>query len=120
MGCVGSAAAGGGLPQTWSRRNGPASVMSPVAACTWTTTEVWVHGELPPGNLLLVDGRLSAVIDFGGMTVGGPAFDLRPALASVLVPRILPSPVAAFTTTGDGRVRLSVRARRAPDRRGVR
>jgi len=25
---------------------------------------VWLHGDLSPGNLLLVDGRLSAVIDF--------------------------------------------------------
>ena len=41
--------------------------------------EVWVHGDLLPGNLLVVEGRLSAVIDFGGLNVGDPACDLQPA-----------------------------------------
>ena len=38
-----------------------------------------MHGDLLPGNLLVVDGRLSAVIDFGGLNVGDPACDLQPA-----------------------------------------
>lgn len=37
---------------------------------------VWVHGDVAPGNLLLRDGRLCAVIDFGCMAVGDPACDL--------------------------------------------
>jgi aminoglycoside phosphotransferase (APT) family kinase protein len=41
--------------------------------------EVWVHGDLLPGNLLVVDGLLSAVIDFGGLNIGDPACDLQPA-----------------------------------------
>ena len=45
----------------------------------WAAMEVWVHGDLLPGNLLVVDGRLSAVIDFGGLNVGDPACDLQPA-----------------------------------------
>jgi aminoglycoside phosphotransferase (APT) family kinase protein len=40
---------------------------------------VWLHGDLLPGNLLVVDGQLSAVIDFGGLNVGDPAADLMPA-----------------------------------------
>ena len=32
--------------------------------------------DLAPGNLLVVDGRLSAVIDFAGVGVGDPAGDL--------------------------------------------
>ena len=40
---------------------------------------VWLHGDLLPGNLLVVDGRLSAVIDFGALNVGDPAADLIPA-----------------------------------------
>src|SRR5262249_14501798 len=32
-----------------------------------------------PGNLLVVDGRLTAVIDFGCLNVGDPACDLQPA-----------------------------------------
>jgi aminoglycoside phosphotransferase (APT) family kinase protein len=48
-------------------------------APAWDGGEVWVHGDLLPGNLLVVDGRLSAVIDFGGLNVGDPACDLQPA-----------------------------------------
>ena len=40
---------------------------------------VWVHGDLLPGNLLLIGKRLSAVIDWGGLNVGDPACDLQPA-----------------------------------------
>ena len=50
-----------------------------LAALPWKRREVWVHGDLLPGNLLVVDGRLSAVIDFGGLNVGDPACDLQPA-----------------------------------------
>ncbi|MDQ2984193.1 MAG: aminoglycoside phosphotransferase family protein, partial [Actinomycetota bacterium] len=48
-------------------------------APAWEGEEVWVHGDLLPGNLLVVDGRLSAVIDFGALNVGDPACDLQPA-----------------------------------------
>ncbi len=48
-------------------------------AAAWDGGEVWVHGDLLPGNLLVVDGRLSAVIDFGCLNVGDPACDLQPA-----------------------------------------
>jgi aminoglycoside phosphotransferase (APT) family kinase protein len=37
---------------------------------------VWVHGDVAPSNLLVVDGRLGAVIDFGCTAVGDPACDL--------------------------------------------
>ncbi len=42
---------------------------------------VWVHGDVAPGNLLVRDGRLCAVIDFGGMAIGDPACDLAIAWA---------------------------------------
>jgi aminoglycoside phosphotransferase (APT) family kinase protein len=48
-------------------------------ASAWAGDEVWLHGDLLPGNLLVVDGRLSAVIDFGCLNVGDPACDLLPA-----------------------------------------
>jgi aminoglycoside phosphotransferase (APT) family kinase protein len=38
---------------------------------------VWIHGDVTPGNLLVADGRLAAVIDFGCAGVGDPAFDLE-------------------------------------------
>jgi aminoglycoside phosphotransferase (APT) family kinase protein len=45
----------------------------------WSGPGVWVHADLLPGNLLVVDGRLSAVIDFGGLGLGDPARDLHAA-----------------------------------------
>ncbi|MFF0748117.1 aminoglycoside phosphotransferase family protein [Streptomyces sp. NPDC004267] len=42
----------------------------------WSGEPVWVHGDLLPGNLLTRDGRLSAVIDFGGLGAGDPACDM--------------------------------------------
>ncbi|HEX6222590.1 MAG TPA: aminoglycoside phosphotransferase family protein [Acidimicrobiia bacterium] len=37
---------------------------------------VWLHGDLHPQNLLVTDGTLSGVIDFGDITSGDPATDL--------------------------------------------
>jgi aminoglycoside phosphotransferase (APT) family kinase protein len=45
-------------------------------ASAWRHPPVWIHGDLQSGNLLVVQGRLSAVIDFGGLGVGDPACDL--------------------------------------------
>ena len=42
----------------------------------WTGKPVWVHGDIAEGNLLVKDGRLCAVIDFGTTCVGDPACDL--------------------------------------------
>jgi len=42
----------------------------------WAGPPVWVHGDVAVANLLLRDGRLSAVIDFGCCAVGDPACDL--------------------------------------------
>jgi aminoglycoside phosphotransferase (APT) family kinase protein len=47
----------------------------------WDRPPVWFHGDLLPGNLLVDRGRLSAVIDFGGLGVGDPACDLIAAWA---------------------------------------
>jgi aminoglycoside phosphotransferase (APT) family kinase protein len=37
---------------------------------------VWFHGDVAEGNLLLRDGKLAAVIDFGTSGVGDPACDV--------------------------------------------
>lgn len=42
----------------------------------WRGPAVWLHGDVSAGNLLVENGRLSAVIDFGIMGVGDPACDL--------------------------------------------
>jgi aminoglycoside phosphotransferase (APT) family kinase protein len=43
---------------------------------TWDGPPVWFHGDIASGNLLVKDGRLAAVIDFGTSGVGDPACDL--------------------------------------------
>ena len=45
----------------------------------WNGTPVWLHGDLHAGNLLVQQGKLSAVIDFGGLGVGDPACDVMAA-----------------------------------------
>jgi aminoglycoside phosphotransferase (APT) family kinase protein len=43
---------------------------------TWHETPVWFHGDVAADNLLVRDGRLAAVIDFGCAGVGDPACDV--------------------------------------------
>ncbi|WP_343030084.1 aminoglycoside phosphotransferase family protein [Microbacterium rhizomatis] len=45
-------------------------------APTWAGPPVWIHGDLHPGNLVSRGGELVAVIDFGDVTAGDPAYDL--------------------------------------------
>jgi aminoglycoside phosphotransferase (APT) family kinase protein len=52
-----------------------------VAAPEWP---VWVHGDLHPANVVVSDGTLSGVIDFGALFAGDPAWDL--AAAWVILP----------------------------------
>ena len=53
-----------------------ATVWDAALATTWGRAPVWFHGDVASGNLLVRDGRLSAVIDFGTCGVGDPACDL--------------------------------------------
>ena len=46
-----------------------------LATPPWPGPPLWLHGDLHPGNLLVTDGRLSGVIDFGDLTSGDPATD---------------------------------------------
>lgn len=50
-----------------------------LAAPAWQGPPRWVHADLSPMNLLARQGRLSAVIDFGGIGIGDPAIDMLPA-----------------------------------------
>ncbi len=40
---------------------------------------VWTHSDLMPGNVLVANGRMCAVIDWGSVHVGDPARDLSAA-----------------------------------------
>jgi aminoglycoside phosphotransferase (APT) family kinase protein len=42
----------------------------------WPGPDMWSHGDLSPGNVLVRDGRLSAVIDLAGVGTGDPTVDL--------------------------------------------
>jgi aminoglycoside phosphotransferase (APT) family kinase protein len=55
-----------------------------VAAQAWEGPPVWVHGDLHPANVVVSDGKLSGIVDFGDMFAGDPAWDL--AAAWVLLP----------------------------------
>jgi aminoglycoside phosphotransferase (APT) family kinase protein len=50
-----------------------------LAASVWERPGVWLHGDLDARNLLVHNGRLSAVIDFGCLSVGDPACDVMAA-----------------------------------------
>jgi aminoglycoside phosphotransferase (APT) family kinase protein len=54
--------------RVWDAAMGEADSPSPVRH--------WLHGDLLAENLLIRDGRLAAVLDFGGLAVGDPTVDL--------------------------------------------
>ena len=52
------------------------SIWKKALTTSWHADSVWVHGDLEPGNILMHENKLAAVIDFGGCAVGDPACDL--------------------------------------------
>lgn len=52
------------------------AVWEAALASRWLREPVWMHGDIAVGNLLVQDGRLAAVIDFGQCGIGDPACDL--------------------------------------------
>jgi aminoglycoside phosphotransferase (APT) family kinase protein len=56
---------------------------SALRAPEWEQPPVWIHGDLDSRNLLVEDGRLSAVIDWGCVGVGDPACDVKVAWKSL-------------------------------------
>jgi len=55
-----------------------------LAAPRYDGPPVWLHGDLHPANILVNDGQVSGVIDFGDLTAGDPAGDL--SVAWMLLP----------------------------------
>ena len=52
---------------------------SALDAAEWNCSPVWIHGDIDARNLLVEDGNLSAVVDFGTLGVGDPAYDVMVA-----------------------------------------
>jgi len=50
-----------------------------LAVRAWDRAPVWIHGDLDARNVLVREGRLSAVLDFGCLGVGDPACDVMVA-----------------------------------------
>ncbi|WP_189823896.1 aminoglycoside phosphotransferase family protein [Streptomyces finlayi] len=69
-----------------------------VAAPAWEGPRVWRHTDLHPANVVVTDGRLSGVIDFGDLCAGDPAHDLAAAwnLLPSGPPGAQPATVARF------------------------
>ena len=52
-----------------------------LAAPEWDGPPVWIHGDLDPRNLLVRDGRIIGVLDWGELCIGDPACDVKLAWA---------------------------------------
>jgi aminoglycoside phosphotransferase (APT) family kinase protein len=52
-----------------------------LAAPEWDGAPVWIHGDLDARNLLVRDGRITGVLDWGAVCVGDPACDVKVAWA---------------------------------------
>jgi aminoglycoside phosphotransferase (APT) family kinase protein len=59
----------------WALATWDAALQAPA----WAGAPVWLHRDLDARNLLARNGRLSGLIDFGGLAVGDPAADLMVA-----------------------------------------
>ena len=58
------------------QRNHYQDIWTTALATKWEKKPVWVHDDIAVGNLLVNDGHLSGVIDFGILGTGDPACDL--------------------------------------------
>ncbi|MBS1847806.1 MAG: phosphotransferase [Actinobacteria bacterium] len=64
-----------------TRRRVEATFAELAAAASGDGAPLWLHGDLHPGNLIVHDAQLRAVIDFGDITAGDRATDLSIAWA---------------------------------------
>ena len=61
-----------------------AEVAAAIALPYWDGPPLWLHGDLHPRNILVSEGAISGIIDFGDITSGDPATDL--AVVWMLLP----------------------------------
>jgi aminoglycoside phosphotransferase (APT) family kinase protein len=87
---------GDGTRRVWDRA---------LAVDPWWAPAVWLHGDLHPANVLVDQGTLAAVIDFGDLCAGDPATDLAGAWM------LLPVPAIDVFSTAYGEVDATLEAR---------
>ena len=72
--------------QEWTAKADPAEVSRDAVLAVWADAlaapaydgePCWFHGDLHEGNLLVRDGQLAAVIDWGAAGRGDPAIELN-------------------------------------------
>ena len=80
-----------------------------LAAPVYDGPPVWLHGDLHPANILVNDGLVSGVIDFGDITAGDPASDL--SVAWMLLPASFHAIFWSAYQAAGGRAGDAVRAR---------
>ena len=80
-----------------------------LAAPGYDGPPVWLHGDLHPANVLVNDGQVSGVIDFGDITAGDPASDL--SVAWMLLPLDCHARFWSAYQAAGGRVGGALRAR---------
>jgi aminoglycoside phosphotransferase (APT) family kinase protein len=68
---------------------------------------VWLHGDLHPANILISEGTVAAVIDFGDLCAGDPAADVAAAWM-LLPPSALPLFGAAYGGVESDLIRRSL------------
>lgn len=83
----------------WTRRRWLDAWDGALATPPWTGPPTWFHGDLSPGNLLCLNDRLHAVIDFGCLGVGDPAVDL--IVAWNLLPSTARQPLRTMVDVDD-------------------
>jgi aminoglycoside phosphotransferase (APT) family kinase protein len=69
---LGDAIDAGAVTAAWERA---------LAAPEWDGRPVWIHGDLDARNLLVRDGRITGVLDWGAVCVGDPACDVKASWA---------------------------------------
>jgi len=59
-----------------------------LGASPWSVAPQWIHGDPHPANLIVRDGELIGVIDFGDLCAGDPATDLAGGLLALPYPSL--------------------------------
>jgi aminoglycoside phosphotransferase (APT) family kinase protein len=85
----------------------------------WDGVPSWIHGDLHPANVVVANGTLSGVVDFGELCAADPAADLAAAwvlLPAGTAPRFLDTYGICGRSHDPARPRMGRTARPGPHR----